>query len=200
MLNRDKPIIVWDVDDVLNHLTEDWLAWYKKEHQACTVKLRDLYENPPHQILSISKDEYLTSLDEFRVNFFCNLTPSREILNLFEKYGDRFRHYALSAVPYNFANISSEWTFKHFGKWIRGFHFVPSFRKNAQIPHYHKSKLDVIVEIKDVFLFIDDNEGNVNNVMDYGINSVLYPAPWNRNKKKSGSKLIAENLNIVENI
>ena len=61
--------IAWDVDDVLNELMFYWFEdCYKNEHNNIKQNFKDLVNNPPQDILGISNDEYLKSLDRFRIS------------------------------------------------------------------------------------------------------------------------------------
>ena len=48
----------------------------------------------------------------------------------------------------------------HFGRWIRGFHFVPLSRRQS-IPCYDATKGDFLTRAGDVAALIDDHRGNV---------------------------------------
>jgi hypothetical protein len=173
--------LAWDVDDVLNNLMQVWLeeAWLPA-HPQCKVTYRDLTSNPPHAEIGASLDEYLASLDRFRSSrYLADLTPSEEATAWFEQNGGRYRHIALTAVPLEFAPISAAWTLRHFGRWIRGFHFVPSYRAGESIPSYDATKGDFLTRAGDVAALIDDHPGNVEAAAALGIRAVLMPRPWN---------------------
>src|SRR5437667_12404182 len=113
--------IVWDVDDVLNNLMSAWLqeAWLPA-HPACKVTYSELRGNPPHEILGVTKAEYLNSLDAFRASDRAQqLTPHPEILNWLRTHGGRYRHMALTARPLASAGSTADWVFRHFGHYIR---------------------------------------------------------------------------------
>jgi hypothetical protein len=173
--------IAWDVDDVLNDLMGAWLkdAWLPA-HPECTLAYDDLHSNPPHAELGASLDEYLASLDEFRRSrYLSDLAPSREATAWFEQHGDRYHHIALTAVPLGCASISASWTLRHFGRWIRGFHFVPSCRTGETLPRYDTTKGDFLARSGNVSVFVDDHCGNVEAAAALGIQAVLMPRPWN---------------------
>ncbi|QER42857.1 hypothetical protein F1847_08930 [Thermodesulfobacterium sp. TA1] len=175
-------IIAWDVDDVLNNLMESWFEWYKMGKNL-NLKYQNLKENPPYKILGISLDEYLISLDEFRLsNFYQEMQPREEVLKWFKTYGEKFRHIAITSTPISTASTTSQWVFKHFGKWIRTFHFVPSSRKDITAPIYDQNKADFLKWLGKVDIFIDDNEENINQAKALGIFTILFPAPWNSSK------------------
>ena len=94
--------IAWDVDDVLNDLMREWFeAEWKAEHPKCNVAYEDLSENPPHHILEVSKEHYLESLDAFRADSCYNqMIPVHPVKEWFIHHGQKFRHVALTAVPF----------------------------------------------------------------------------------------------------
>src|ERR1700743_2234746 len=113
--------IVWDVDDVLNNLTELWFARWRRKHPECTLAYGDLRRNSPHELLGISFEDYLASLDEIRASVTAHedLTPNAQIAEWLETHGHRYRHMALTARPPHAAAAAGAWVFGHFGKWIR---------------------------------------------------------------------------------
>jgi len=128
--------IAWDIDDVLNDLM---LLWFKQkwvaEHRDCRLRYEELTENPPHKLLEVGLNDYLGSLDEYRLSpLYQQMSPIQEVRGWFVKYGGNFRHIALTAVPLIAAPASAQWVFKNFGTWIRTFHFVPSKRGGQDIP------------------------------------------------------------------
>ncbi|OGW41235.1 MAG: hypothetical protein A2Y97_11310 [Nitrospirae bacterium RBG_13_39_12] len=173
--------IAWDIDDVLNDLMRCWF-WEKwlPDHQECKKSYEDLKENPPHRILGVSLNEYLQSLDEFRLSEqYMKMKPVRDIMEWFLSQGRNFRHIALTAVPLRASSISAQWVIKNFGKWIRTFHFVPSKRSLEDIPEYDKDKGDFLKWFGRVDILIDDNPENIKNVSISGIKGLLIPKPWN---------------------
>lgn len=176
--------IAWDIDDVLNELMRFWLEekWVTG-HPGCSLKYNGIRENPPHKLLGVSKKEYLTSLDEFRLSGqYRKMQPVPEVKDWFIQNGRFFRHIAITAVPIHAAYVSAEWVLRHFGVWIRTFHFVPSVRRGLKIPQYHKSKSDFLRWFGKVGIFIDDNEANLRDCRNLGIKGILFPRPWNRSK------------------
>jgi len=173
--------IVWDVDDVLNDLTRAWLegAWLPA-HPDCPVQFASLVENPPHRLLGITKDEYLASLDAFRVSSAARqLQPVAEVLTWFDRYGGCARHVALSAAPLETVHESAAWVMRHFGRWIRTFAFVPSPRRTPLIPRYETTKGEYLAAWGKADVFIDDSQANVEAARTRGIAALLMPQPWN---------------------
>ena len=172
--------ICWDVDDVLNNLMYEWFheGWIV-QNPTCKLKYEELSENPPTRLLNIHLNTYLESLDRFREKYGKDLKPNQEILDWFEKYGSRYRHIALSAVPVSCAHISAEWTLRHFGKWIRSFNFVPSIRSGIKYPEYDLTKADYLKKIEHTDIIIEDNEKNILDAENISIKGLLIKRPWN---------------------
>ncbi len=186
--------IVWDVDDVLNDLMSVWLdTWWKPPHPECKVCYEDIKMNPPHRLLGVSLDEYLNSLDTFRLSGgYKAMKPEPRILNWFQNHGLLFRHVALTSAPRNAAHVSAWWVMRYFGDWMRSFHFVPSSRTGQMALGYETKKADYLKWLKQADLFIDDHEGNVREAESMGIQSFLAERPWN-----SGGTALCEILNAL---
>lgn len=173
--------IAWDVDDVLNNLMYDWFYQeWKNVHLDCTHQYDDITINPPHELLGVSRETYLQSLDEYRQDFMMQLQPNRDVLEWFGKYGTLYRHLVLTATPISTAPQSAFWVMKHFGQWVRGFHFVPSLREGQSIAPYEQSKQEFLDWIGKVDVFIDDNPHNIAMAQLSGIRSYLVKRPWNQ--------------------
>lgn len=176
--------IAWDVDDVLNDLMR---LWFEKEwspaHPDCTLKYNDITENPPNRLLGVNESEYHISLDTFRLSKAAEqMLPVPEVLSWFNRYGDRFIHIALTARSIQTVPAASAWVFRHFGKWIRSFHFIPAKRKYQIVPKYHQSKTDFLCWLGKVDILVDDNQSNVSSARAMGINCILIPRAWNHGK------------------
>lgn len=182
--SEPRPLVIWDIDDVLNSFMLEWFCSYKAT-SGCILNYENLSKNPPHDLLGISKQEYLNSLDLFRKSSFSKLKPREEVLKWFQEKGEEFQHVALTAIPFNSVSFSAEWCMKHFGKWIRSFNYVPSAREGEKIPEYFKTKKDFLANFGKVDLFIDDNEDNIRDAQSLGIKTILFPAPWNSNRNQS---------------
>jgi hypothetical protein len=181
-IDTHMKTIVWDVDDVLNDLMRAWFETWRTEYPSCPVSYEGLRQNPPHDILGITVDEYLQSLDAFRQSpSYRDMLPVREVMDWFVQKGDRFHHSVLTAVPIKAASVSAQWVFRHFGAWIRTFHFVPSGRPGEAIPEYDQNKAEFLKRLSAADLFIDDNVSNVENTRRLGIKTMLFPRPWNEN-------------------
>jgi len=176
--------LAWDVDDVLNSLMRAWFDDLRiNSSRKIKVVYEQLLENPPHELLDMTMNQYLDSLDEFRISGrYAQLEPNGEILNWFNAHGHCCRHLALSAVPLAAAHISAAWVLKHFGKWIRIFAFVPSKRAGEMIPEYDRTKADYMVRHGKVDILLDDNPEYIEHAAQIGIQGMLIAQPWNGGK------------------
>lgn len=174
--------IIWDVDDVLNGLTREWLDHeWRPAHPGCAVRYGDLKANPPHEALGVPREDYLRSLDRFRASERGrNLAPAPEIAAWFSRHGDSCRHIALTARPMASAPSAAEWVFRHFGAWIRAFGFVPSERPGGRVPPYDATKGDWIAWMNAGDVMIDDSPANLESCPALGLEPILVPQPWNR--------------------
>ncbi|PIU41259.1 MAG: hypothetical protein COS99_06340 [Candidatus Omnitrophica bacterium CG07_land_8_20_14_0_80_42_15] len=189
--------IVWDVDDVLNDFMRRWFedSWLPS-HPGCKLRYADIAENPPHRLLGVSEKDYLDSLDKFRLSEAAvKMLPAPQVVEWFKANGGNFRHIALTARPIGAIPPVSEWVFRHFGIWIRTFHFVPSLRPGQQIPEYDHNKCDYLRWLGKVDVLVDDNEKNIDEAGSLGIAGVLIKRPWN----KSNSS-IDEALSLLNRI
>lgn len=186
--------IAWDVDDVLNDLMRCWFQQHwLLIHPDCKLKYRDIIENPPHRVLGINLKEYLDSLDVFRLSKKADqMQPVPEVVSWFSKYGKYFRHIALTARPLNTISSASAWVFRYFGAWIRGFHFIPAYRKGQYIPEYDRGKGEYLLRTVESDVLVDDDPANIDKAGKFGIKGVLMPRPWNK-----GSFTIEEVLNSL---
>lgn len=173
--------LAWDVDDVLNEFMRTWLnTWWRPEHPDCMLNYEDIKKNPPHQLLGVKLDEYLQSLDDYRLSgLYEQMQPNPKALEWFEKHGSSFRHIAVTSVPRIAAPVSASWVIRHFGDWIRTFHFVPSPRRAEILPEYDTTKADYLKWLDRVDILIDDNEHNVTDLTITGIQYFLVSRPWN---------------------
>ncbi|MGO9013536.1 MAG: hypothetical protein ACLQF0_01025 [Dissulfurispiraceae bacterium] len=166
----------------MNDLMQSWfeLKWLK-DHPECKIKYEELAENPPHRILGVDVHSYLESLDEFRLSpLYLEMRPVEEVMEWFNKNGNSFRHVALTAVPLIAAPVSAHWVFKHFGPWIRTFHFIPSRRKGQCIQEYDSDKGAFLKWIEKADVFLDDNPANIQAAESSGVMGIIIPRPWNK--------------------
>jgi len=176
--------IIWDVDDVLNDLMHSWFKEYRRVYDPnSNLSYDDLIQNPPHEILGITLNEYKLSLDNYRNSEKGrNLKPNEQIINWLRKDGAKFRHIALTARPKQTIPFLAEWIFHHFGDWIRTLSFIPSYRENEKLLVYDKTKVDFLNWLGKADYFIDDSEENIKAAEKIGITSFLFPQPWNNGK------------------
>ncbi len=173
--------IVWDIDDVLNDLTKQWLekAW-RPAHSGCTLEYEYLTENPPHRLLSATSEEYLESIDEFRLSPLARaMTPEKHLIDWFRKNGSRFRHIALTARPRKTVSPAIEWVILYFGEWFQTFSFVPAERPGEAPGHPDRDKAGFLSWMGKADFFIDDNNENVTAARHLGIEAFLVARPWN---------------------
>lgn len=171
--------IAWDIDDVLNELMREWFSWWKGAHADCGFSYEEISCNPPHELLGVSLNEYLESLDQFRIEKYSSLLPNEDVLGWFKKTGINAHHIVLSAVPADCAHISAQWVMKHFGHWIRGFHYIPSGRNEKEAAIYDKTKADFLKRTGFVDIFIDDSEKNIVQASEVGMKTYLVNKSWN---------------------
>jgi len=172
--------IVWDIDDVLNDLMHAWFtSVWKPAHAGSAVVYEDIVENPPYRSLGIEEEEYLRSLDAFRLSEAArNMTPNPTIVEWLRKHGSAFRHVALTARPLDTAPPAAEWLFRHFGEYFRCFGVVPC-RSIPGTPQYDRDKGDFLRWLGGADYFVDDSPANVAAARALGVNGIVYPQPWN---------------------
>jgi len=173
--------IAWDIDDVLNDLMRCWFDdFFRPEHPGCDLRYAELLENPPESLLGVSREDYLASLDRFRLaDNFQRMLPTPEVMSWFKVHGPGYRHVALTAVPLAAASASARWLMRHFGTWIRSFHFVPSARKGVEAPVYDEDKAAYLDWLQHVDVLVDDNQANIEAARRVGVKGLLFPRPWN---------------------
>ena len=184
-LNGQKTLLIWDVDDVLNSLMQ-YYAENGIPVNARKLTYEALTENPPHKLLGISKEEYLSSLDYIRSGSFYNQPPRPEIMAFFDECGHKFDHIILSAVPVRFMEKSSAWVLHYFGEWIQSCLFIPSHRPDRNVKsQLFASKAEAVKFFGSRAVLIDDSVKNVEDTLFSGGRAVYFPAPWNRERNTS---------------
>ena len=185
--------IAWDVDDVLNNLMKTWLEYYCQKITS-QFSYTDIKVNPPNELLNISLDKYLTSLDNFRMSDNAiSMEPNAEVLEWMEQNGATFKHIALSATSQATARNGAFWVMKHFGKWINSYNIVPSYRTGETFLKQNETKKDFLQWIKVVDILIDDNEKNIEQAKELGIKCFLVSRPWNKDGMKMSEILVELN-------
>ena len=176
-------VIIWDIDDVLNNLMDSWLTAWQQEANNYAIKFFELTENPPHKIMGIDLETYYKLLDTFRNSEKAKeMKPNQSLLNWFCKYGSHHDHIALTARPLNTMSNQAWWTYQNFGKWIHTLAVVPSLRDTANNLKF-RNKAEYIAWFNKGDIFVDDNTENVKAVAKLGLNSFLFPQPWNQNNQ-----------------
>jgi FMN phosphatase YigB (HAD superfamily) len=186
-----KPItIVWDVDDVLNEFTRLWFEKALKSQHKFNLLFEDIRENPPTKILRMKEQEYFRSIDRFRVSEEArNMSPNPYVLGWFKQHGHKFEHIALSSRPLSTIPALSEWIFRFYGSWIRTFGYVPSRKDVLGSTNIKKNKHGYLKWLGKGDIFIDDNTDNVLTVESLGIETILFPQPWNNSTLGVGKVL-----------
>lgn len=172
--------IVWDMDDVLNEMMLTWFteSW-RPSHPACELSYSDIAENPPDRVLGVTRAEYLSSLDAFRVSERArSMRPNPAVLEWLQNCGFRYRHIVLTARPLDSAPRAAEWVFRHFGAHMRTFGVTPT-RLSADVPAYDRDKSEFLRWFGKADILVDDSEENLCAAAELGIRGVLYPQPWN---------------------
>jgi hypothetical protein len=174
-------VIMWDVDDVLNDLMGEWFrkSWLPK-HPECVLGYEGITRNPPQELLGVTRKEYLTSLDEFRLSSFRDLEPLVEMREWFALHGHKARHIVVTSVPIQSSSRSAEWVFTHFGRWIHSFNIVPSPRSDDPPGLGATTKADYLrATFSRVDLVVEDNPETLESMKRQGIETVTIPRPWN---------------------
>lgn len=192
---QGRLTVAWDVDDVLNDLMRVWYWWLGARTGLDLPGYDKLVANPPHEVIGMSREDYLIYLDEFRLTHAASEQhPVREVLDWFKARGDRYHHIALTATPLISAHVSAEWVMRNFGRWIRTYHFVPSPRDDDGLNEY-ETKGDALMRLGCVDVFVDDLPANCDQARALGIDTVLFPRPWNGNGRS-----ISDALNELDDL
>ncbi len=178
------PVVAWDVDDVLNDLLAAWLAHWNAENlgRVRTWDIREITANPPHAVLGIPLEQYLQSLDAFRLAHAANLSPRTEVLRWFETHGERARHVAITSTSMVATPVSAAWVMRHFGRWIRAVLFVPALRKDKPHPLYDANKGELLARMGGADILVDDLPSNLAHAATKGIATLEWPCPWNSSR------------------
>lgn len=173
--------VVWDVDDVLNDLMRSWFdSVWTPDHPGEVLRSTDVHKNPPHALLGLSRNEYLSSLDEFRLGTgYARLEPNPDILTWLEAEGGRCRHVALTATPLRAAPATAAWVLRHFGRWIREFAFIPAERTGESLPTYDADKGAWLARHGASSVLVDDSPQNLAAARAAGTAALCWPRPWN---------------------
>lgn len=183
----NNSLYIWDVDDVLNNLTKDFISYI-----APSIPYKEILNPNIHDSLGLSQNDYHYELDNFRRREYLNLKPNLEIIN-FIKSRKGSMHYILTSVPHEFIEISFCWVKRNFDNMFYGYLFAPSRRENVNLQT--SAKMDHLNNLNLIgrkTYFIDDNPYNFINIDNTSITKVLWPQPWNSSTKslEEGEKYI----------
>jgi hypothetical protein len=175
--SNNNVTLIWDVDDVLNNLTYEWV---ESQFSDPLLTYNAISDDGIFTCLGMTKKNYLSSLDEFRMSgCFAQMSPRKDVLEWFQSYGNKARHVALTSTPLRAAPISAEWVLRHFGHWIRTFHVVPSERSNCEAPLIDSDKGEALRYLGLGDVMIDDRLGNLSDAANAGLSVIRFPRPWN---------------------
>ena len=124
------------------------------------------------------------------------MQPIPQVLQWFVEHGSRLRHVAVTAVPLSAAHLSAAWVIRHFGRWIRSFHFIPSPRE-GDLPPYDRSKGEALRQWGTIDAFIDDNPDNLASAERFGIRTFCFPRPWNQGFESGGDARRVDNNGVI---
>lgn len=187
----NRKLIVWDLDDVMNEFTRDWLrlAW-KSEHPSCDVRYDDLLTNPPLQALGTTLEEYHKSIDRFRLSEAGRgILPSWHVLVWFKVHGQKFRHAVLTARPAHTVAVAAEWVNAHFGQWIHSFNVAPGASRHSEQIAW--AKAETLAKLG-ADAFVDDSWRNIESAASHGVSSFLFPQPWNAGRGYELDELLSK--------
>jgi len=176
-LTRERPMLVWDIDDVFNSLTMEIAG-------ILGVKLPSTepwYPNPASFMLAqgIKQETYIDCLDNFRRVGFLDLEPKNEVLQWFVLHGHEYANFALTSTPIEFFANSASWVLRHFSPWIEGIGFTPSRRDTDPPGVQYLTKSQYLQRFRKPYLLIDDSLENTANI-DHALGAgIQFPTPWN---------------------
>lgn len=176
--------MVWDLDDVLNDLMRSWFErCWKPEHAGSSIVYEDLRANPPYTILGMEEQDYLCSLDRFRLSAEAGeMKPDPAVLQWFKDHGAEFRHIVLTARPIKTLAPAVAWLMQHYGEWFQTISFVPSARPDEHPEQADKTKADFLAWLGKADYYIDDLPAQVSNAAYLGIKAFVVAQPWNESK------------------
>ncbi len=127
--------LVWDIEDVVNELTAQWLATIN--HNTISTNCQTT-NSDFHTFLGWSRDEYLHPIDGYKDEDYRDFAPNKLVIGLMSE-AEFCSNILLTATPLNSAPHSAELTLRHFSSLIDGIPIAPSNRLGAQ--HTEVSKL-----------------------------------------------------------
>lgn len=172
--------IIWDIDDVLNNLTETWFTGcFLPTNSACGLSYADLSDNPPCSSLQISMQDYLASIDAYRSVADSEMEPRWTILDWLWHNGAAYRHVALTSRPLSAVSSASYWVFRHLGSYVRTVAVAPK-PIPREVPQFDRDKISYLRWLGHFTVLVDDDINVVGAARRAGLRAVLFPQPWNQ--------------------
>jgi hypothetical protein len=196
-IDRSSPMVVWDIDDVLNDLSSEWAASVGVSLSESAAPTGDVGSWIRSQ--GVDHVDYLASLDAFRARQYGNLDPNPMVLAVLHEWsGLRVTHVAMTATPLSAQSVVAEWVMRCFGQWFRAVWFCPSQRQNDPPGLEYAMKGEVLHNLGVPSLLIDDCMPNLESLTP-GDRGLLYPRPWNsaRNAPPITASLIHGELTML---
>jgi hypothetical protein len=166
--------IVWDNDDTINNFRLDWFNSLDNNLSYPEV----FSVRKPHEILKLTKSELTKSMIGFKKENFKDITISNNIINWFNIYGDCYNHIVLTSLSREVFH-ESIWSSIYFlGRWLHSYNFV-TLNKDSDINEFITKGEFIVRHLKDIDIFIDDNEENCKEINRLGIQSFCVKQPWN---------------------
>ena len=117
------------------------------------------------------------------------MQPVPQVLQWFSEHGSRHAARGRSApCRCRRPTCRRPGSIRHFGRWIRSFHFIPSPREGTPTPVYDRSKGEALRQWGTIDAFVDDNPDNLASAERFGIRTFCFPRPWNRAASLASSR------------
>jgi hypothetical protein len=117
------------------------------------------------------------------------MLPVPAVREWFQQHGDAFDHHVVTARPIATVPAAAEWVFRHFGRWVRHFHFTPARRTGEDVPDSGASKREIIAQFSRAEFFVDDSAENLDAAREIVGECLLVPQPWNNGTGKFADAL-----------
>lgn len=172
--------IAIDIDDTLNNLMQVWLLHYNLQ-RGTLFKFEDLKVNPPHEILGITKKDYINNLDKFKINYYNKVIVNKKFWWWFDINGTKANFIAITSTSMETVSESSKWLFNCFGEWIRNYVVIPNHTDKYHEYKYFQSKAQWMDWFGKVDIYIDDNEKSIKQVNEIcpKVKTICIKQPWN---------------------
>lgn len=172
------PVIVWDIDDV-------WHPWYRLAHEASIVAGLVPPETPlpdtwlVYEAYGVPAEDWYDVLDlATRTGFLHHSEPEEADLAAFDELTAAGAEHHFVTARGHMANadlikeITASWLDTHFDGQYESLTF--SRDKGAEAARLRATHA------------IDDNLGNAEGLVGYGIQAYLLDQPWNRERTPTG--------------